>query len=1130
MVGDPHTRARWPVMPASPALRRAVLAALLLALALAIPAAAQAASQIASGNYPDAVVDRDGVTHVVWNTDNNGNTADVLNYCQIPLGGTGCTNARSFTPSGNSSGGNHDYSGPHVIVETNGDILLVTHRCCGTIEGRSGADTDFVYTSTDDGQSFTGPTASGTLQSGTAAVPSPIAFDASLGRILRVSAPTGGIRFQAAAVPAGANPEATYAQLSNYNSYDASVVFVGPGKFAAAWADAGGTSYFRTYTCTGNPCSNNPNNAASWAPQVAIPNAERPRLVTGANGTFLLYRDPTTNTYNTRSIDTNTNAVGAALAVGASALSGNARDITEDANGILHTLFIDSNSGLSYRASANGGQQWGDLQNIVPGPNFQLGDLKVVARTVDDGYAANAIWEDVDPGDRNPPILMQALPSLATSLFVTPPPGSGPGPGTTPGTTPPIPTPPGACQTLSFGAVDVIADVCFRRVGSAYVATGGAKINGLRIELGSGQLKLDPRARTITTSGASVTVKIGDVVLYRAPINWTLPRGSTASLGTIDVSGGGDLLGFPLKGSASVNFKNGGAEIPVHLGLPALFGGVTGDVTIRADNIAGIHLRELHVKVGDALIGPLEIKDLSFDYDADTVHWAGAATLILPPQPPGPSLESKISFTHGNLDYLQNDLTLPGPGIVLDPLGATYLKHIRFGLFTNPLRLTGGVTINAGPQIGGVAAVSVDGDLTFTLTDPAVLRADGRVSLVKIPVGSAFFELRTNGYVAFGGKLGYKDGSFEADADISGWLYKSAFNVDASAQIKLGDLGPLGGEVVFSSVGFAGCVRTTLDDFGAGYRWDGHLEFMFTGCDVGPFKAVAAAAQAGGAPRSVSFGRDAPTGVVAVQGDGAPPHVSLVGPGGVRVDAPASGALQTPGAIAFHTADTNTTYFVVKNPAAGAWQIVPQPDSSAVTGIQSADGLEQPQVTAHVRKAAGGKRELTYKVKAIPGQQVTFAEQGKQAAQTIGKAKGTEGSLRFTPADGPGGTRRIIAMVASYGKPRKNLTVASYVAPPPPKPATPKHLKATRGTKAMTITWSKAKNARRYEIRVTLSDGRVIMVRQKGTRLAIPAVATRTRATITVTGLKGDNTRGRKATLKVAAKRARRPARAKRKK
>jgi hypothetical protein len=221
---------------------------------------------------------------------------------------------------------------------------------------------------------------------------------------------------------------------------------------------------------------------------------------------------------------------------------------------------------------------------------------------------------------------------------------------------------------------------------------------------------------------------------------------------------------------------------------------------------------------------------------------------------------------------------------------------------------------------------------------------------------------------------------------------------------------------------------------------------------------------------------------------------------------------------------------VVKKPAAGAWQVVPQADSVPVTGVQSADGLEQPQVTAHVKRGPGGKRTLTYKIKAIPGQKVVFAEQGKQAAQQIGTAKGTQGTLRFTPADGPGGTRKIIAQVASYGKPRKNLTVASYVAPPPAKPATPKHLKATRGTKAMTITWSTAKNAKRYEIRATLSDGRVLLVRQKGTKLAIPAVAAATRATITVTGLKGDNTRGKKATLKVAAKKAKAKPKAKKKK
>ena len=56
---------------------------------------------------------------------------------------------------------------------------------------------------------------------------------------------------------------------------------------------------------------------------------------------------------------------------------------------------------------------------------------------------------------------------------------------------------------------------------------------------------------------------------------------------------------------------------------------------------------------------------------------------------------------------------------MLDPFGATYLKKIRFELKTKPaLQLKGGVTITAGPTIAGVAAVSVDGDLTLHARRP----------------------------------------------------------------------------------------------------------------------------------------------------------------------------------------------------------------------------------------------------------------------------------------------------------------------------------------------------------------------------------------------------------------------------
>jgi len=89
-----------------------------------------------------------------------------------------------------------------------------------------------------------------------------------------------------------------------------------------------------------------------------------------------------------------------------------------------------------------------------------------------------------------------------------------------------------------------------------------------------------------------------------------------------------------------------------------------------------------------------------------------------------------------------------------------------------------------------------------------------------------------------------------------------------------------------------------------------------------------------------------------------------------------------------------------------------------------------------------------------------------------------------------------------------------------PKPATIKRLKATRSGSKLSVSWATAANAKRYELRATLTDGRKLFVRQKGTRFSIPSFAAKSRATITVTGLKADGTRGKTATVKVTAKKA----------
>jgi hypothetical protein len=329
--------------------------------------------------------------------------------------------------------------------------------------------------------------------------------------------------------------------------------------------------------------------------------------------------------------------------------------------------------------------------------------------------------------------------------------------------------------------------------------------------------------------------------------------------------------------------------------------------------------------------------------------------------------------------------------------------------------------------------------------------------------------------------------------------------------------------VVVSSVGLAGCVETFLADFGAGYRWGESLDIMWAGCDVGPYRAVAA--QAGG-PRTFGIASGLPSAVVGVRGQDGPPHVALVGPGGRRIEAPADGPLKTDDAIAFHVAEEKTTWFVIGKPAVGQWRVEALPDSTAVTGVVHADGLEKPSVKATVRPL-GAQREISYAIKPLPGQKVRFAEEGKGAARDLGLARGPKGKLRFTPTDGPGGTRKIIAMVESNGTPRATIPVARYVAPAPKRPAKAKGLKAARRGGRLAITWRPVAGASRYRARVRLSDGRSLLFAQSRTRrrVTVRGLTSKTTARISVEALRSDGLAGPLATTRLAAKTKKKPKR-----
>src|SRR3954454_14106911 len=592
-------------------MRSIIILAVLIAGAL--PGSAVAATVVAHGSGPDAVVDRDGVTHLVWNEHHDYNTPDVLHYCRIPPGAAACDSVRSFVPT--ASGATADFNGPHVMVTPFGEVLLYTERCCATtILGRS-TQAGVVYTSADGGTTFDSGVA--TVSNTTTVGGHRVFFDGADRRIFTLALTSGGVSVQGA--PLGQWTTAR-AQLTTASPVAGNIVQRERNSFVAAWAGLNDRLNIRTFTCTLDPCPQaQPNSAANWSPVVSIPDAGDPILASGPSGTFVAY--PSTvagdRRWSVRTLDGT--AVGAPLPIGNGYSAG--ADLIEDAGGILHMAYQGLKDLLVYRTSADGGATWGAEKVIISAGSGGFGGTRLVARTTDAGFVGAAIYvAGIDS------IVMAPLPAPAVSLPQPPAPPAPPGGGTTTPPPPPAPpAPPAACRLLSFAAIDVVAEGCLVRDGDAYVATGNVKLNGLKAE---GKLRFEPNQRRIVSTGP-VTFKLGDTTLMKLAVDWTLPKGSVASVGTFDV--GGSLLGFPIKGSAEVKFRGGGVEIPLHLGLPALFGGVSGDLAVRADNVAGVHLRELHVKVGDALIGPLELKNLAFDYNADQQTWGGAATLVLPP-------------------------------------------------------------------------------------------------------------------------------------------------------------------------------------------------------------------------------------------------------------------------------------------------------------------------------------------------------------------------------------------------------------------------------------------------------------------------------------------------------------------
>jgi hypothetical protein len=278
---------------------------------------------------------------------------------------------------------------------------------------------------------------------------------------------------------------------------------------------------------------------------------------------------------------------------------------------------------------------------------------------------------------------------------------------------------------------------------------------------------------------------------------------------------------------------------------------------------------------------------------------------------------------------------------------------------------------------------------------------------------------------------------------------------------------------------------------------------MVGSCDLTPYtvQAPGAARDAQGPHFTVRPGTSLES--VQLTGNGGPPDATLISPSGQRIApaAPSAGSAGA-GAFALKVPSHSATYLALRHPASGTWSVETNPGSPSIAQVAVATSQPPPKVTAHVT-GSGTRRTLVYRVRGGgAGVRATFEELvGPDGSRVIGHSTGPQGAIRFTPSYGPGGNRRIEALVERDGVPRARVAVATYLAPAPGRPGRITKLHVSRRGTTLRASWRPAAGASFYLVRVGLSNGRQLVrqVRSRVHSLTLTGVARSTRARVTVT-------------------------------
>ena len=818
---------------------------------------------LGAGKDPSVLVDAAGTGHIVFSTDGGGGAADTVSYCRLPRGQNACGATSTFAPTapaggasgpfeGNFAGGNHDFDGPVPLVISN--QLAVVDRRFPDVFTTPGGGTDdsnvFLWTSNDGGATFTGGAQIGNNEIGGGAIvygsSSP-----SIGTISRTQ--TGGTTFQGS----GAGQYTTSQALLGPpdQDYDGSLALDGALP-VAAFDDANNTTVVREWSGSGDV-----NNAGTWSS--ASFTGSSPRLAGGPGGVYVLYRDAIADGNLLVRKVSGGQPSGAPVMVAPASTSGGITDaqIAEDAAGHLVIGWIDA-AGIETRTSADG-VSWSTPQLIAAAPSGGgLASLALAATSDGGGFAA---YVENASGAEN-------IGTVAASAFGTQQGTGQPGinslPGGGFGTAAGDNLATATCTDVTFGAVHAVAQAgCFLhdstdKTGDRVVSLGTIDVNGIYLVPDAGaEIVIDPRLHTIDTIGqVSVVLRasgLPDITLWHGTLDIKLPTAAVGdSLFNLPALSQSVLEGFPIDGSIDPKLTNGGVTIQISLGLPGVFGGVTGNATLVATLSGGLQLSSLEIKVPDVVLGVAELKGLDVSYMQSGNVWEGTAELDAPAGGGGFTLKLDVKFANGQYQSGSIDTSLPPPcGVPLDPdePPAVWLQKVGLTVALAPVSITGRATLGiVCPGDETADTGTLDGSLTASFGNPVTITVTAVGKLYGIEVESGTLVYKVPSYVNFMGKSGLDIGPFSEEGMLNLLLDPASKHF----------AGSLTGGITFEGVSIPSyAVAISNDGFGAclgppylllptevSYHWGDAaptINVSLNGCpDVTAFAPAAAAARA----------------------------------------------------------------------------------------------------------------------------------------------------------------------------------------------------------------------------------------------------------------------------------------------